>query len=261
MTERLVEAEAQLRGERELRQQGFSTNQRLWERLSVVDQLRNELADLRQSLLEHELSRFSSSTNDAKQIEAARRQFTEAERRVATLQARLTRESVIRAQADGRVTELQAVPGEPIDTGRPVISFESIGRGLDLVLYLPSRQGKSVEPGMRVQISPTTAQREEYGTIFGTIATVSEFPATTDGMMAVLRNRELVRQFSVTGPPYRAIVHLDRDPDSANGFRWSSERGRLLELSSGTLAKAEVTVRSQRPIELVLPLLREWSGI
>jgi HlyD family secretion protein len=114
---------------------------------------------------------------------------------------------------------------------------------------------------MRVQISPTTAPREEYGTIFGTIATVSGFPATADGMMTVLRNRELVRQFSVTGPPYRAIVRLDRDPESTSGFRWTSDRGRQLELRSGTLAKAEVTVRSQRPIELVIPLLREWSGI
>lgn len=259
--ERLAEAEERLRSERDLRQQGFSTNQRLWERLSVVDQFRNELADLRQSLLDLELSRFNSSTTDAQQIEAARRQFAEAERRVATLRARLTRESVIRAPADGRVTEAQAVPGEPIGTGRPVLSFESIGQGLDLVLYLPPRQGKSVEPGMRVQISPTTAPREEYGTISGTITTVSDFPATSDGMMAVLRNRELVRQFSAAGPPYRAIVRLDRDPASVSGFHWSSERGRQLELRSGTLAKAEVTVRSQRPIEMVIPLLREWSGI
>jgi len=258
--ERLFEAEERLQAERNLLQRGLSTNQRLSERLSIVDQIRYELTELRQNLLEIELRGADSEAADSQRIEAARRQFAEAERRVTTLQARLNRESVIRAPDAGRVTEVQAVPGEPISTGRPVVSFESIGDGLELVLYLPPQQGKSVEPGMQVQVSPITAPREEYGTIRGTVAAVSDFPATVDGMMAVVRNTELVRQFSAAGPPYRAIIMLEHDPESVSGFYWSSERGRQLQLRSGTLASAEVTVRSQRPIELVIPILRSWSG-
>lgn len=259
--ERLAEALQRYKDEQDLLNLRFSTNTRLAERLARVDQVRNELSELRQSLADLEVSRFDNNTAGIQQVEAARRQYADAQRRVSTLESRLTRESEVRSPSAGRVTEVQAAPGEVIGVGRPVATFESFGVGLELALYLPPEYGKSVKPGMNVQISPTTAKQEEYGTIVGTVRSVSNFPSTTDGMMAVLRNMELVRQFSVSGPPYRATVALEADPHSASGYRWTSDRGGELELHSGTLAKAEVTVRTQRPIELVIPLLRWWTGI
>ena len=259
--ERLAEALQRLKIEQDLLNRGLSTNARFTERQTRVDQIVNELSDLRQRLADVEVSRFDNSSSGIEQIENARRQFADAERRVSTIQARLTREAVIRAPGAGRVTEVQAAPGEVIAIGRPIVSFESFGEGLELALYLPPQYGKSVKTGMNVQISPTTAKQEEYGTIVGTIRSVSNFPSTVDGMMAVVRNMELVRQFSSAGPPYRAIVVLEKDAQSTSGYRWTSDRGKELDLHSGTLAKAEVTVRSQRPIEMVIPLLRGWTGL
>jgi HlyD family secretion protein len=259
--ERLAEAIQRLREEEDLLNRGISVNQRVIERETRVDQTHNELSNLRQSLADLEMRRFDDNVVGIQQIESAHRPFADAERQVSTIQARLTRESVIRAPSAGRVTEIQAAPGEVIAVGRPIVSFESIGEGLELVLYLPPQYGKSVKPDMNVQISPTTAQREEYGTIVGTVRAVSNFPSTVAGMMAVVRNTELVRQFSSSGPPYRAIVALEEDPESASGYRWTSDRGKELDLHSGTLADAEVTVRFQRPIEMVIPLLREWTGL
>ncbi len=259
--ERLAEGLQRFKIEQDLLNRGLSTNARFTERQTRVDQIVNELSDLRQRLADVEVSRFDNSSSGIEQIENARRQFADAERRVSTIQARLTREAVIRAPGAGRVTEVQAAPGEVIAIGRPIVSFESFGEGLELALYLPPQYGKSVKTGMNVQISPTTAKQEEYGTIVGTIRSVSHFPSTVDGMMAVVRNMELVRQFSSAGPPYRAIVVLEKDAQSTSGYRWTSDRGKELDLHSGTLAKAEVTVRSQRPIEMVIPLLRGWTGL
>ncbi|MFN3461757.1 MAG: NHLP bacteriocin system secretion protein, partial [Oceanibaculum sp.] len=130
-----------------------------------------------------------------------------------------------------------------------------------LVLYIPPQHGKRVKPGMPVQISPSTAQREEYGTAMGTVEWISDFPATLEGMRAVLQNDELARNFQQGGPPYVARVALERDPGTVSGYRWSSAKGATLALSGGTLASAEITVSQQAPVTLIIPLLREYSGL
>ena len=64
---------------------------------------------------------------------------------------------------------------------------------------------------MEVRIEPSTVKREEFGTMVGTVVTVSEFPITPQGMAAVLHNDSLVTRFSKEGAPYSALVRLQRD--------------------------------------------------
>ena len=259
--ERLKNARERLEEFEELLERGRATNDAVLERQLAVDAILKELGEQRQVLSDIEVRRFDALVSSNERVEQARQRVAEAERRQAAIESQLQRGSVIISPAAGRVTELQATAGELLGRGEAALSFETLGDSLELVLYVGPSDGKSVEPGMPVQISPLTAAREEYGTIRGQVTQVSEFPSTVDGMMAVLRNSELVRQFSASGPPYRAIVRLERDPGSVSGYAWTSDRGAGLELRSGTLTEAEVTVRTQRPIEMVIPLLREWTGL
>jgi HlyD family secretion protein len=58
-----------------------------------------------------------------------------------------------------------------------------------------------------------------------------------------------------------ARIALEPDAGSLSGYRWSSSRGSTVRVASGTLATTDVRVLEQAPITLVLPLLREISGI
>jgi HlyD family secretion protein len=104
-------------------------------------------------------------------------------------------------------------------------------------------------------------KKEEFGTLIGHVLDISEFPTSPEGMLAVLGNPELVKLFSAQGAPYAARVPLIADPASPSGYRWSNGKGALVALSAGTTAAAEVTVRTRAPISLVLPLLRQQTGI
>jgi len=104
-------------------------------------------------------------------------------------------------------------------------------------------------------------KREEYGTMVGKVASISGFPVTAEGMAAVLHNEALVRQFSRDGAPYVVLVELQQDPAAASGYHWSSGAGPLVRLTTGTLARAEITTREQPPIDLVVPIMRRISGI
>ena len=103
------------------------------------------------------------------------------------------------APSAGRIIEVRAQAGAYVTAGSPLVSTQTgVGR-LELFLYLPIEHGKEVKPGMAVEIEPAAVKREEYSTMLGRVASISEFPATTQGMMAVLQNSDLVRQFSIMG--------------------------------------------------------------
>src|SRR3546814_16021943 len=99
---------------------------------------------------------------------------------------------------------------------------------LELLLYIPPQHGKKVQAGTPLQIAPSTAKREEFGTLIGTVKSISAFPVTLDGMRAALQNDELARTFSREGPPFMARVSLRPAPSPVSGYDWTSDRGRAI---------------------------------
>jgi HlyD family secretion protein len=177
------------------------------------------------------------------------------------LSAELDRGSRILSPAAGRVVEVKVSPGTVLTVGTPVIEIETAGRTLEATIFMPPDRGKNVRPGMVVHVEPTMIVREEFGAIIGQVVAISEFPVTPQGMAADLHNDTLVKRFSQDGAPYAAKVRLEPDSTTTSGYRWSSGKGPPLRLSSGTLARAEVTTREQAPIELVIPALKRLSGV
>ena len=121
-------------------------------------------------------------------------------------------------------------------------------------LYVRPEDGKKIRPGMVAQISPSTVRREEYGFIEGTVTSVATIPSTDEGMLRMLKNKQLVQQLSGGGAPFEIAVELTLDPRSNNGFRWSSSAGPETDINPGTLAEGTITVRQIHLIGLLIPL-------
>ncbi len=160
----------------------------------------------------------------------------------------------------GRIVELKVDPGSPIEQGTALLSLEGLnaeGRvDLVAVIYTAPAEGKKIRPGMDVQVSPSTVRREEYGFMLGKVASVGQFPATPQGMLRVLGNSELVKTLSAGGAPIEVRVTLSADAQSASGYAWSSRAGPPIQVDSGTLCNAWITLDQRRPISLVLPVLQ-----
>jgi len=234
----------------------------------MVDQTRQEahqtnreIVDLRKSLAYLDNEELDLLTTLEQRRRTAEEAVNEARRQVAQIEVTLAQATMVTAPASGIVTEVKVSPGALVTQGQSLFTFQSGGESLDLILYIPPQYGKRVKPGMAAQVAPVTAKREEFGTINGQVKWISEFPATVEGMRAVLQNDELVRTFTQNGPPYVARISLYPDPETVSGYRWSSAKGATLGLSSGTLASAEMTVSEQAPVTLIIPLLREYTGI
>jgi len=233
-----------------------------------VEDRRVELAATHQRITEsqNEMQRLDGQMREAesqRDLDALASQFkvNEARRQMEQLAGTLERDSRLVSPIDGQVFEIKVSAGGVLAAGTPVVAIQTEGKGLEAIVYVPADRGKDIQPGMEVRIEPSTAKREEFGTMIGTVTSISEFPVTPEGMAAVLHNDALVKRFSTGGTPYAVLVQLERDPAAFSGYRWSSGKGPLIRLSTGTLARAEVTTHTQPPIDLVVPIMRRISGI
>ena len=114
----------------------------------------------------------------------------------------------LRAPISGLVTDVKAHAGAVLQPGQSVLGIGAGEEGLDVLVYVPSAEGKRVETGMPVLISPTTVRSAEYGYMTGAVASLSEFPASVDSMAAALQNQDLAEAFWSDGAPYAGRIAL-----------------------------------------------------
>ncbi len=110
--------------------------------------------------------------------------------------AKLARTSCIVSQVHGRVAQVLSANGELVREGAPVVLVHGpkSERGLDddaspyeSIVFVPAGEGKKINVGDPVEVSPATVKREEHGFIRGRVAAIWEMPATKLAMEAALR--------------------------------------------------------------------------
>ena len=198
------------------------------------------------------------------QDSAIARRITEARVLVEDLERELKKKASVVSAHAGRVLEVLAESGAVLGTGAPLLTLGGVERssaGLEAIIFVPSVFGKQIKPGMSVLVAPSTVKQEEFGMILANVTAVSEFPATAEGMRRILKNDKLVASLSGQDAPYEVRMELVSDPTTTSKYRWSSSKGPPIPIENGTLAMANIAVKRRRPVELVIPLLKERTGL
>ena len=242
-------------------QQGFLTQRFQEETRRSMDEADQTARGARSDLLRLDAEESDLVGRRDLAVLGAEQAVNDARRKVAELQIQLDQSTEIVSPMDGVITEIKATPGTVVAPGKPILSIETAGSGLELLLYVPPEFGKKVAPGMDVRIEPSTVKKEEYGTLIGKVVAVSDFPMTAEGMASVLQNPQLVTRFMEQGPPYAVRVELAPNNAAASGYSWSGGPGPTVKLSSGTTVRAAITTDRRAPISLLLPLLKGQTGL
>ena len=262
--ERLGWLEEKIDSQEQLLAEGLITRQTLINTQQTYHRTKEEVEDNRNQLTQLD-SRTLTQTNEAEQdLLKWQFQINETERNIKQLEEEYDLMSKVISPYTGQVLEIMAEPGNLIHSGVPVVRLDLVGRAikdLEAVIYISSIDGKRIKPGMEIQIAPTTVKQEEYGFMQGDVTYVSDFPATTQGMMRVLKNQQLVQSLSMGSAPFEVYADLRLDPSTMSGYVWSSSDGPPLDIQTGTMCQALITVEVRRPIELVLPILRKFAGV
>ena len=202
---------------------------------------------------------------DQQQLEsnsATALQIQEVERNIARYEEDLRTKSQIVSEYTGRILEITASVGQIVGAGQRMGSIETEDpRGKLLAVgYFQVSDGKKIEPGMDVRISPATVERERYGSILGRIVSVSPFPVTTEAITNVVGNAEVAQVLSAGGTKIEVFAELNTDRSSLTGYRWTSGKGPDIKITAGTTGGLRATVEYRRPITFIIPILRRWSG-
>jgi HlyD family secretion protein len=240
---------------------GIETKEHLVEAMTAVFQSQSSVESYRDRLAQNNIAAAEYDDVWAQRLMDLDLKIADSRFDLQILQKRLLSSNVVRSPADGTVIALQTAIGDMVKSGKPVLSIASTGAGMDAQIFVPAQVGKLVEPGMPALISPSTVKREEFGSIKGTVQTVSQFPTTKETMMAVLQNRQLVDYLSAKDPPIAVRIRLTEEPENFSGYLWSSSAGPEQLISPGSLAEARMAVRKQAPISLFVPALKKLAGI
>lgn len=195
-----------------------------------------------------------------KELSAARDAVVRLEAEVEETRRRLATNREVRSAYSGRVIEVKYGHGEYVEVGSAMVTLVRTDGAADserhvvAVVFVPPESGKEIRLGMRVDVAPASVQTNEYGFITGQVIAVADAPATTAGMMRVLKNDQLVRQLSSQGAPFQVEVAL-MPADTPSGFAWTSSNGPRTAINSGTPCEASFVIRERRLLGLVIPPL------
>lgn len=188
----------------------------------------------------------------------------EIKRNIEELKAQLFNESRVVSEYDGTVIEITASIGEQLAMGERLgkIEIDDPSARLMAVAYFTVRDGKRVEPGDKIRISPSTVERERFGSIEGVVVHVSDYPVTTAAATHQIGDFETARGLLGGESRIEVLAELEIDMDTATRYKWTSGRGpEKARITAGTTAEVRVTIEELAPIELILPFLRSNTGI
>jgi HlyD family secretion protein len=233
-----------------------------------VEQARERLFSIRaakdqnrQKLLDLAIQQLEQIQQRRQQLETYDLQIVEAEGKLSEAKLAQVESEAVESPLDGQVAELLVELDALVTAGTPLALLQFGDPTLSGKLYLPAGKAKAIREGMAANVSPDTVEREQYGTLVATVSHVALYPATEADMKRVLNDPNLVQTFLSSGPQLAVDVDLHPDAATPSGYRWSSGKGPTIELTSGTLATATVTIRQEPPIALVLPAIRRFLGI
>jgi HlyD family secretion protein len=234
----------------------LTVRQAYQESVDKASTLKAQLEDLNAQKNRLPEENFAATTTRQNEIQGVKQA-------VAQLELQVQKQGQIISPHSGRVLEITATPGQAISPGTRLgtIAAQNSTSKLVGITFFPDSDGKKLQSGMKVEVTPTTSKRERFGGIVGSVTDVSSFPVTKEGVNRLVGNPEVTQALMAKGPQIQVFVNLQPDSSTFSKFKWSSSKGPQLKVSAGTSTTVHVTVEERAPITFVLPILRSWSGL
>lgn len=245
-------------------EQGLITKQTLLASQIEAAAIDLETQNITGQIKQLKVSRLEGDKLVGNEVAQARNELEDAKRATSLLARDAKSLTAIVSPYAGRVLEIKANEGQLVERGTDILTVESSGldvNELEAYVYLPAGEGKKVHSGMKVEISPSTARREEFGFMPAFVTSVADYPSTQQGLMRVFGNDKLVQQLAGTQAPIQILAALKPAAHNLSHYEWSTRAGPPFSIQSNTACSASISLSEQRPIALVIPMLKKIAGL
>jgi HlyD family secretion protein len=255
--------ETKIQAQAELLEQGLITKQAwLGTKLEYAN-TQQEIAHAHNETLKIGVNRTDMYKQIQNELTSISIHINETSRNLANQLRSYNESTLVYSPYDGRVLEIRLSENTLINAGVALLTIEQTGvsNELEARIYVSPQDGKNIKINMDVHISPSTVKPEKFGFMLGNVRSVSLFPSSADSAMNELKNDVLVKTLFQNSSPITLRADLIPSITTTSGYKWSSPKGPEVKIESGTLCSATITVRKDRPIGLVIPVLRNVMGI
>jgi membrane fusion protein len=207
------------------------------EQEQVLSGLNQQVAAKQNQLTEARFSLTQLPTVMAQKVQSIRNDLSVTEQRIAEIKGRSA--YVVRSPISGRVTRLQATPGQNADPQRLQLEVIPQDATLRAELFVPARAIGFVKTGQPVRILYDAFPYQHFGTYRGEVVKVSQTILTTTDASGPIK---------LTEPAYRVTAALERPDIDAYGKK--------VVLQPDMLLKADIILERRTLMSwLISPLL------
>jgi len=172
---------------------------------------------------------------------------------IAALMSEYERTSIIVAPVSGIV--LDAIGSQEMVSANQaianIVKSEKYSNDKQVICYIPTGTAKKLREGMEVQVSPDFASREEYGYMYGRIASIGSYSITEANILSTLGSSQYAVGIVPQDSSVEVRINLTLDPNSAEKIKWSNEKGESIRLDIGTKCNMLIIVNNMPPYKLV----------
>ncbi len=119
--------------------------------------------------------------------------------------------------------------------------------------YVDANEGWKIKSGMQVEVYPSSVGPQEYGHMYATVTEVDDHVALQQEVSAELQDPSLAESIMLLGPLIGFRCRLEKDKDTASGYKWSTKNGANVKVDSGIYANVNVVVQEKSPISMIIP--------
>jgi multidrug efflux pump subunit AcrA (membrane-fusion protein) len=152
------------------------------------------------------------------------------------------------------IVSVVVTDGQLVEPGTPIATLEQVTGAsdpLEAVVFVPAAAAPAIPPGTGVTLTAAAAPSSIFGTLRGTVASVGNFPETTDSLQAFLGQGASTENFLAAGSVVRVVIKLAAMPGTPTKLVWSKATPGFMLNSEGAV-QASFFVARQHPISWLL---------
>lgn len=152
---------------------------------------------------------------------------------------------------DAYVVSVIVTNGQLVQPGTPIATLEQVTGAsdpLEAVVFVPAAAAPTIPLGTGVTLTAPSAPSAIFGTLRGTVASVGNFPETTDSLQAFLGEGASTDSFLASGSVIRVVIKLATVPGASTKLVWSKAAPGYT-LNSESSVQASFVVARQHPID------------
>jgi len=126
--------------------------------------------------------------------------------------------------------------------------------------FIPGASFSGVKRGSKVLISPENVDENTYGSIIGTVETLSSVGLGADDAKTLIGVPSIISTLFSSQPSlFYATVRLEK-ANTFTGYKWTSSNGPSFQIPRTTIANVKLVTNTYRPYQIVLPFIKSITG-